>query len=159
MHTLPFWRRLPPLAAPCGTPWPGVTPPVGKHGQGVERPRGSPAARVQDSALYTLLSHPASRGFYSWRVAGLIIVLCFLLILVGIYLLAEGKVSSKLRQTTVLEAQKERSDTICADKMETLFASPQPLQQALLPSHKAPTWLPSQSQACTAALTLGFLAT
>jgi len=54
--------------------------------------------------------------------------LCFLFILVGIYLLAEGKVASKLRQTAFLEAQKERSDTIYADKMETRFASPQPLQ-------------------------------
>lgn len=60
--------------------------------------------------------------------AGLIIVLCFLFIFVGIYLLAEGKVASKLRQTAFLEAQKERNDTICADKMETRFASPQPLQ-------------------------------
>lgn len=155
----PFLEAAAPSGRTLWDPLARVHPSSGQTRQGVERPHGSPAARAQDSALYTLLSHPASRGFYSWRVAGLIIVLCFLLILVGIYLLAEGKVSSKLRQTTFLEAQKERSDTICADKMETRFASPQPLQQVLLPSHKAPTWLPSQSQAYAAALTLGFLST
>lgn len=110
------------------------------------RPCHSPTAGAQVSTLYALLPHPASSDCWLCRVAGLTVLLCFLSVLVGIYLLAEGMAASVLRQIAFLVAENKRSNTICPIKIGNLFASLW-LHPSPSPHHKALPWLPSWGQA------------
>lgn len=114
---------------------------------------------LKETSALTLLPQSSLQRLRQPAHGNLIIALCFLFILVGVYLLAEGKVSSKLRQTTLLEAQGARSDTICADEMESRSCFPTAPAAAPLPGHRALTWPPGRGQACAAARRLGCQAT
>lgn len=98
------------------------------------RPCHGPEAGAQVSALYALLPHPAASGCWLCHMAGLTVLLRFLSVLVGIYLLAEGMAACVLRQIAFLVAENEKSKTICPKKIGNQFAS--------LRLHHSPTTRP-----------------